>query len=157
MWQDKALKVAEKKSLLIYQSDGFVASERKSAFPLHNKHKKHQVNPGKGNYNMTQNKNKKGIAKKALSISLVAAMLATSNVPVWASGFEAVDPTAEGFAVESAAPETEAVDSTEDVTTLGATINTKGYDDNNIEVTQNAEWGHKVSVTGNLYDENGNV
>ena len=105
---------------------------------------------------MTQNKNKKGIAKKALSISLVAAMLATSNVPVWASGFEAVDPTAEGFAVESAAPETEAVDSTEDVTTLGATINTKGYDDNNIEVTQNAEWGHKVSVTGNLYDENGN-
>ena len=54
---------------------------------------------------MTQNKNKKGIAKKALSISLVAAMLATSNVPVWASGFEAVDPAAEGFAVESAAPE----------------------------------------------------
>ena len=52
---------------------------------------------------MTQNK-KKGIAKKALSVSLVAAMLATSNVPAWASGFEAVDP-AEGFAVEAAAPE----------------------------------------------------
>ena len=33
---------------------------------------------------MTKLKNtKKGMAKKALSISLVAAMLATSNVPVW--------------------------------------------------------------------------
>ena len=47
---------------------------------------------------MTQNKNKKGIAKKALSISLVAAMLATSNVPVWASGF-----TAENFDAEPSA------------------------------------------------------
>ena len=35
---------------------------------------------------MTKLKNtKKGMAKKALSISLVAAMLATSNVPVWAA------------------------------------------------------------------------
>lgn len=47
---------------------------------------------------MTQNK-KKGVAKKALSISLVAAMLATSNVPVWASGFEAVNETS--FATEA--------------------------------------------------------
>ena len=44
---------------------------------------------------MTQNK-KKGIAKKALSVSLVAAMLATSNVPAWASGF-----TAEEYGVAS--------------------------------------------------------
>ena len=35
---------------------------------------------------MTKLKNtKKGMAKKALSVSLVAAMLATSNVPVWAA------------------------------------------------------------------------
>ena len=52
---------------------------------------------------MTKLKNtKKGMAKKALSVSLVAAMLATSNVPVWAAedlfsdGSAAVEaPTAE--------------------------------------------------------------
>ncbi len=55
---------------------------------------------------MTQNK-KKGIAKKALSVSLVAAMLATSNVPAWASGFTAEEygaaPVTEnsGFEVEN--------------------------------------------------------
>ncbi len=42
----------------------------------------------KGNYNMTKIKNtKKGMAKKTLSISLAVAMLATSNVPVWAAEF----------------------------------------------------------------------
>ena len=35
---------------------------------------------------MTKIKNtKKGMAKKTLSMSLVVAMLATSNVPVWAA------------------------------------------------------------------------
>ncbi|MDO4274199.1 MAG: hypothetical protein Q4D16_11045 [Eubacteriales bacterium] len=47
---------------------------------------------------MTKLKNtKKGMAKKALSISLVAAMLATSNVPVWA----AEDLFSDGSAVEA--------------------------------------------------------
>ena len=37
---------------------------------------------------MTKIKNtKKGMAKKTLSISLAVAMLATSNVPVWAAEF----------------------------------------------------------------------
>ena len=37
---------------------------------------------------MTKIKNtKKGMAKKTLSMSLVVAMLATSNVPVWAAEF----------------------------------------------------------------------
>ena len=37
---------------------------------------------------MTKIKNtKKGMAKKTLSMSLVVAMLATSNVPVWAADF----------------------------------------------------------------------
>ncbi|MDC7289106.1 hypothetical protein NXH76_14955 [Blautia schinkii] len=51
---------------------------------------------------MTKLKNtKKGMAKKALSISLVAAMLATSNVPVWA----AEDLFSDGsVAVEAEAP-----------------------------------------------------
>ena len=100
---------------------------------------------------MTQNKNKKGIAKKALSISLVAAMLATSNVPVWASGFEAVDPTAEGFAVESAAPETEAVDAAEDVAVAQANDE---FDDSTIKVAQNVSWGTAVTVEGALTTSN---
>ena len=154
MRQDKALKVAEKKSLLIYQSDGFVASERKSAFPLHNKHKKYQVNSGKGNYNMTQNKNKKGIAKKALSISLVAAMLATSNVPVWASGFEAVDPTAEGFAVE--APVSEETTSAADISLQSDDVNLENFNDSTIKVAENVSWGTPVTVEGNLTDKDGN-
>ena len=40
---------------------------------------------------MTKIKNtKKGMAKKTLSMSLVVAMLATSNVPVWAAEFSDV-------------------------------------------------------------------
>ncbi|MDY4692280.1 MAG: hypothetical protein SO401_01720 [Blautia sp.] len=50
---------------------------------------------------MTKIKNtKKGMAKKTLSISLVAAMLATSNVPVWAGEFS--DGSDGAFASEAA-------------------------------------------------------
>src|SRR5699024_1174641 len=59
---------------------------------------------------MTKLKNtKKGMAKKALSVSLVAAMLATSNVPVWAAedlfsdgsiAAESSSPTANLFSAE---------------------------------------------------------
>ena len=66
---------------------------------------------------MTKIKNtKKGMAKKTLSMSLVVAMLATSNVPVWAAEFsDGTDaavateaPTAEAFSDD--ATETPAVD-----------------------------------------------
>ena len=71
---------------------------------------------------MTKLKNtKKGMAKKALSISLVAAMLATSNVPVWAAEFtdgtDAVAVQAEEFAatpVEENATEAPVVRATGD-------------------------------------------
>ena len=99
---------------------------------------------------MTQNKNKKGIAKKALSISLVAAMLATSNVPVWASGFEAVDP-AEGFVVENAAPETEAATNFDESVSTQAQ-STKAHTD--IQITENG-WASKVGVTGSVYNAAG--
>lgn len=107
---------------------------------------------------MTQNKNKKGIAKKALSISLVAAMLATSNVPVWASGFEAVDPAAEGFAVESAAPETEAVEN-EPVVDFDDSVSTQAYDEQagykyDLTITQNG-WGKGATVAGRVYTGEG--
>ncbi|MCI6301683.1 MAG: hypothetical protein MR652_00635, partial [Blautia sp.] len=57
---------------------------------------------------MTKIKNtKKGMAKKTLSMSLVVAMLATSNVPVWASEFsDGSDATA--FSAEAETPEVEA-------------------------------------------------
>ena len=53
---------------------------------------------------MTKIKNtKKGMAKKTLSMSLVVAMLATSNVPVWAAEFS----DGSDVAVETEAPATE--------------------------------------------------
>ena len=86
---------------------------------------------------MTKIKNtKKGMAKKTLSMSLVVAMLATSNVPVWAAEFSdgtdaAVTSEAEAPAVDTADEfsdtETEApavVDETE-VTTDAATATTE--------------------------------
>ena len=54
---------------------------------------------------MTKIKNtKKGMAKKTLSMSLVVAMLATSNVPVWAAEFS--DGTDAAVATETPAAET---------------------------------------------------
>ena len=77
---------------------------------------------------MTKIKNtKKGMAKKTLSMSLVVAMLATSNVPVWAAEFSdgtdtnvateapAVD-TADEF-TDAAETEAPAVDTTADADT----------------------------------------
>ena len=56
---------------------------------------------------MTKIKNtKKGMAKKTLSMSLVVAMLATSNVPVWAAEFS----DGSDVAVETEAPVAEAFD-----------------------------------------------
>jgi hypothetical protein len=84
---------------------------------------------------MTQNK-KKGIAKKALSISLVAAMLATSNVPAWAGGFtaeedfsvEAQDFLADSNLLEAPAPENFTApelktDGTSSYVEVGTTVN----------------------------------
>ena len=57
---------------------------------------------------MTKIKNtKKGMAKKTLSMSLVVAMLATSNVPVWAAEFS---DGSDAAAVETEAPVAEAFD-----------------------------------------------
>ena len=61
---------------------------------------------------MTKIKNtKKGMAKKTLSMSLVVAMLATSNVPVWAAEFS--DGTDAAVATEAPAAETFSDDAAE--------------------------------------------
>ena len=61
---------------------------------------------------MTKIKNtKKGMAKKTLSMSLVVAMLATSNVPVWAAEFS--DGTDAAVETEAPAAETFSDDAVE--------------------------------------------
>ena len=97
---------------------------------------------------MTQNK-KKGIAKKALSVSLVAAMLATSNVPAWASGFEAVDP-AEGFAVEAAAPE-----AAENNATLLGDVFENSDINAEISIPETAKIGDIITPDITITDKNG--
>ena len=97
---------------------------------------------------MTKIKNtKKGMAKKTLSMSLVVAMLATSNVPVWAAEFS----DGSDVAVETEAPaeftdETEAApvveDAAEEVSTAQAeadyTVNT------NMQLKSDT-WAEKLS------------
>ena len=79
---------------------------------------------------MTKIKNtKKGMAKKTLSMSLVVAMLATSNVPVWAAEFSdgsdatvaTEAPAAEAFSDETA--EAPVVDDTTEATPASTMIN----------------------------------
>ena len=79
---------------------------------------------------MTKIKNtKKGMAKKTLSMSLVVAMLATSNVPVWAAEFSdgsdvsvaTEAPVAEAFSDETA--EAPVVDDTTDATPASIKVN----------------------------------
>ena len=108
---------------------------------------------------MTKIKNtKKGMAKKTLSMSLVVAMLATSNVPVWAAEFsdgsdvavETEAPAAEAFSDEVAP----AVEDTTDATAAKAITNGTGYDVTATDFTGVTNggviWGNKVSITVNV-------
>ena len=109
---------------------------------------------------MTKLKNtKKGMAKKALSISLVAAMLATSNVPVWAAedlfsdGSAAVEaPVVEEPAAEvdtfSAEPEAPVVEEeVNDVATYAVANDAK------LKLT---DWTSQLTLEGKLADSEGN-
>ena len=97
---------------------------------------------------MTKLKNtKKGMAKKALSISLVAAMLATSNVPVWAAedlfsdGSAAVEAPSAEVDTFSAAPveevNTDALVLNAGITSVGLNVpsESKKSDLNDVEVS----------------------
>ena len=110
---------------------------------------------------MTKIKNtKKGMAKKTLSMSLVVAMLATSNVPVWADEFsDGTDaavateaPAAETFSDETAeAPVVE--DTTADVSPASTIVN-----EGNMSIDLSTEessvvWGassDKITVKGTV-------
>ena len=96
---------------------------------------------------MTKIKNtKKGMAKKTLSMSLVVAMLATSNVPVWAAEFSdgsdvavATEAPAE-FADETEAPVVEDVVTDNTTSATAVSVDAK--------ITENG-WGEAATVKVN--------
>ena len=100
---------------------------------------------------MTKIKNtKKGMAKKTLSMSLVVAMLATSNVPVWAAEFSdgsdvAVETEADAFVADEA--ETPVVeDTTEDVS--AASVVESGDITTDLKISnKSVVWGTNVNAT----------
>ena len=110
---------------------------------------------------MTKIKNtKKGMAKKTLSMSLVVAMLATSNVPVWAAEFsdgtdaavETEAPTAETFSDDTA--EAPVVDNEENAVVATAASD---YDFSGITVNnkaKNATWAGKTADFATITAEN---
>ena len=108
---------------------------------------------------MTKIKNtKKGMAKKTLSMSLVVAMLATSNVPVWAAEFS--DGSEAAVATESFSDEiTEApvTEDTADVAVAQTATNGTGYDITASDFTNvengSVKWGTQVSVTVNVTEK----
>ena len=130
---------------------------------------------------MTKIKNtKKGMAKKTLSMSLVVAMLATSNVPVWAAEFSdgtdasvtseaevaasVVTDTTDEFSDDTAATAKEETPVVEDAATEisaqatdNGDINLKNYtvsDDFAIKMSDEG-WNHEVTVDGSIKDSDG--
>ncbi|MGN8805598.1 hypothetical protein, partial [Blautia sp. HCP3S3_B11] len=121
---------------------------------------------------MTKIKNtKKGMAKKTLSMSLVVAMLATSNVPVWAAEFS--DGSDVNVASEAEAPVAESADEfTDDAAATAdtaeapvvddgteadvATASSLVYDDSKLENFKLATAGTvKLDVNGTVDSTNG--
>ena len=125
---------------------------------------------------MTKIKNtKKGMAKKTLSMSLVVAMLATSNVPVWAAEFSdgtdaavtsdtevsapvVTDNTIDEFSDAVATTATEEAPVVEDTTANAAQIDTaedvnlEDYTVKDLKMDDVSAWGTAVSVTGSIQD-----
>ena len=95
---------------------------------------------------MTKIKNtKKGMAKKTLSMSLVVAMLATSNVPVWAAEFG--DGTEAAFTSEAEAPVVE--DNTNDAVEAQSTGDTWTVKLDK-ELPTSVAWGNSETVSGTI-------
>ena len=119
---------------------------------------------------MTKIKNtKKGMAKKTLSMSLVVAMLATSNVPVWAAEFsDGSDASVATEADAFTADETEVpvVEDTSDVDTATAdAITASDLDvsgltftlDGGSKLDGKAVFGNKLTVGGKIVKKSDNT
>jgi len=116
---------------------------------------------------MTKIKNtKKGMAKKTLSMSLVVAMLATSNVPVWAAEFSdgsdvavaTEAPAEDAFSAEAdAAPVVE--DNTEEVSAAQDSATNYGYTSNITLKEDGNGWAGNIVLKDDVVvkDGNGNV
>ena len=111
---------------------------------------------------MTKIKNtKKGMAKKTLSMSLVVAMLATSNVPVWAAEFS----DGNDVAVASEAPAAEtfsddmvdapSVDNTEMATSATSVVTETDINVNLTVDKKEITWGEKANITGTVTKKDG--
>ena len=105
---------------------------------------------------MTKIKNtKKGMAKKTLSMSLVVAMLATSNVPVWASEFSAGDDVS-AFSAEADAPVVENEEFTDDAVAATAVSNITSvvFQENGDKIDNEVEAkaGNTLTATATLND-----
>ena len=112
---------------------------------------------------MTKIKNtKKGMAKKTLSMSLVVAMLATSNVPVWAAEFS--DGSDASVATEAPAAETATEFSDADIeapivedtadANVASTVN-EGDVTTDLKATDKSIiWGESTTVTGTIVAKN---
>ena len=107
---------------------------------------------------MTKIKNtKKGMAKKTLSISLAVAMLATSNVPVWAAEF--TDGSDATFTSEAPAevetPAEEVITDTEapvvekETADVAEATSSLVYDDTELAKFKTDEWGTKIELPSN--------
>ena len=112
---------------------------------------------------MTKIKNtKKGMAKKTLSMSLVVAMLATSNVPVWAAEFS--DGTEAAVTSEAEAPVADTADAfTDDAETEAPVADTAADAEaatavseskTDIKLSQTG-WTNPVEANGTFYDKDG--
>ena len=100
---------------------------------------------------MTKLKNtKKGMAKKALSVSLVAAMLATSNVPVWAAEdlFSDGSAAVEAPVVEEPAAEVETF-SSEPAEEVAPSVEVQAATDYTVDTNmelKSCDWGTNLSL-----------
>ena len=118
---------------------------------------------------MTKIKNtKKGMAKKTLSMSLVVAMLATSNVPVWAAEFS--DGSDVAVATEAPAAETTTefsdnvaetpvVDNTEDTASASIKVNEADISLDLTAAKSSIVWGTSVTdaITGTVAKSDGST
>ena len=117
---------------------------------------------------MTKIKNtKKGMAKKTLSMSLVVAMLATSNVPVWAAEFSdgsdvavateapVVEDTTTTFSDDVA--ETPVVENENENVVSAEAAEGARYDFSELKHITNPVWGNNIQLftEGTIKDENG--
>ena len=105
---------------------------------------------------MTKIKNtKKGMAKKTLSMSLVVAMLATSNVPVWAAEFSDGSDAAVAAEADTFAAEAPVVDDTEESTPASVMVNEADITLNLSADSKKVVWGDASVISGTVTKTDG--